>query len=142
MTDTSARPKTITLQTFYGCCGYDPGSRCDCWCHDPSEGGNNVKAADLEDPEVKAACDYVGNTGRSYPGHVIWADRGPDGTRPGCTPRGCLLGDCVPCLDCGATVHAKDSSYTVDGGGVCVPCGKTRYGDSTEYLLGPMRGYS
>lgn len=58
-----------------------------------------------------------------------------------CHPAGCLEGDCVPCLDCGTTVHAKDDCYAVDCGGVCIPCGQTRYSDNTEYLLGPMRGY-
>lgn len=59
-----------------------------------------------------------------------------------CTPRGCYAGDCVPCGDCGGTVHARDDSYAVDCGGVCVPCGLARYGDQAdEYHLGPMRGY-
>lgn len=58
-----------------------------------------------------------------------------------CTPDGCLPGDCVPCLDCGGTVHAARDCYFIDCGSVCVPCGLARYGDRDEYRLGPMRGY-
>lgn len=69
-----------------------------------------------------------------------------DTTAPGtppvrCTPDGCFDGDCVPCLDCRTTVHATEDCYAVDCGVVCVPCGRTRYGDGTAHLWGPMWGY-
>lgn len=49
--------------------------------------------------------------------------------------------DSAPCLDCGKVIGGSDSAYAVDGGGVCVPCGKER-GLPEENLLGAMRGYT
>lgn len=44
--------------------------------------------------------------------------------------------DAVPCLDCWVPLPLDVTSYAVDGGGVCGPCGRRRYGDrADEYLI-------
>jgi hypothetical protein len=41
-----------------------------------------------------------------------------------------------PCRDCGTPIGPDDSSYAVDCGEVCIPCGETRYGeDITKYFI-------
>lgn len=44
--------------------------------------------------------------------------------------------DAVPCMDCWIPLPLSATSYAVDGGGVCGPCGIRRYGDRAgEYLI-------
>ena len=70
-------PEAITLHVAYGCCGAG-GSVCDCWCHDPTEGGTNVLVKDMDHPDVKSVLDWMMADGRMdarpYPGKVQWID--------------------------------------------------------------------
>jgi hypothetical protein len=49
----------IELTPLYGCCGYGPEERCECWCHDPNEGGNNFHIDDMKRPEVQALAERI-----------------------------------------------------------------------------------
>jgi hypothetical protein len=72
----SATPSTrpvITLRPFYGCCTAAPEQFCDCWCHDPSEGGTNIACSDADRPEVAAIIARLGDNDRAaWHGRVEW----------------------------------------------------------------------
>jgi hypothetical protein len=72
---------TITLRALYGCCGYGSGERCGCWCHDPTQGSNNLHVDDMDRPEVKEVLDWLAaHDFQPWPGSVEWVDD-PAGTK-------------------------------------------------------------
>lgn len=72
-----AKQQTITLHRPKGCCGHSRDQDCLCWCHDPSQGGNNVLVKDYDlSPEVREACNWVAS-GKPWPGRVVWLDEEP-----------------------------------------------------------------
>lgn len=67
-------PRIVTLRASYGCCDSGANERCDCWCHDPTQGGNNFDVADMERPEVAAVSEQIARTGKPWDGSVEWVD--------------------------------------------------------------------
>ena len=79
MASAASTQPAITLTAFYGCCLSDTDDDfCDCFCHDPSQGGTNVACCDADRPDVAAILGRIASTGRPWHGRVEWARTGPD----------------------------------------------------------------